>query len=101
MDRLTIPVSNRTRFAEDAPVAWTGGPPADEDALAVWQAITDDRVATYGAVVQRAGERLFRRDLERLGAAADIGFFQSFYRAHARDLVAALAGTVLRIGGGA
>jgi hypothetical protein len=31
--------------------------------------------------------------------SADVGFFRPFYDAHARRIVAALAGTQLRIGG--
>lgn len=98
MHRLTTPVSNRAPIADDAAVTWIGGPPAEEEARVVWQALADHPGAGYSALVDRVGERLFRRDLETLGAAADIGFFQPFYLAHARQLIAALDGTRLRIG---
>jgi len=98
MHRLTLPVSSQALVPDGAQVTWTGGPPPDEDALVVWQALNDDRVTTYAALVERAGERLFRRDLDALGAAADIGFLRSFYAAYARQVIAGLAGTLLRIG---
>jgi len=60
----------------DAPITWIGSPPDDEDARMVWQTVTREGVATYAALVDRVGERLFRRDLDSLGAVADIGFFQ-------------------------
>jgi hypothetical protein len=98
MHRLTTPVSNRAPIADDAAVTWIGGPPADEEAHVVWHALAAEHVRGYAALVERVGERLFRRDLETIGAAADIGFFRPFYLAHARQLVAALDGTLLRIG---
>src|SRR5262245_54866398 len=98
MHRLISPVSNRTSVPDDAPVAWIGGRPADDDALAVWQALNEDHVTTVAALVERTGDRLFRRDLDVIGGAADVGFFRPFYLAHARRIVATLAGTLLRIG---
>ncbi|TMQ21996.1 MAG: hypothetical protein E6K82_14025 [Candidatus Rokuibacteriota bacterium] len=47
------------------------------------------------------GDQMFRRDLQRLGAVADVAFFRSFYLAHARQLLGHLDGTVLQIRGGA
>ena len=101
MSRLVPPVSNRAPIADDAAVTWIGGTPADEEARVVWQAVTGEHVSRYAALVERVGERLFRRDLEEIGAAADIGFFRPFYRVHARRLIAALDGTLLRIGASA
>jgi hypothetical protein len=85
---------------DDASVAWTAERPDDEDALLVWEAVTRRRLTAYRAVVDWVGEQMFRRDLHRLGARADVGFFQPFYRAHARQLLALLDGLVLHIAGG-
>lgn len=98
MSRPVTLVSNRVPIADDAAVAWIGPAPADEESQVVWQALTGERVSRYGALVERVAERLFRRDLQTIGAAADIGFFRPFYVAHARGLVAALDGRLLRIG---
>ena len=100
MHRPSAPAATRAPVPAGAPITWIGGPPDDEDARMVWQTVTREAVTTYAALVDRVGERLFRRDLDSLGAAADIGFFRPFYLAHARALVAALDGTLLRIGGG-
>ena len=102
MQRETTFVSTRTAVppvAADVPIAWIGKPPADEEARELWATLTEERVGRYGAAVERVAERLFRRDLATLGAVADIGFFQPFYLAHARSLIAALDGTLVRIGG--
>jgi len=101
MHRLTSMVSNPAPVPADAPVTWTGEPPADEEARAIWEALEDAHALGYAALVERVGERLFRRDLETFGVSADVGFFRPFYLAHARRLIAALAGTRLRIGGSA
>jgi hypothetical protein len=98
MSRLIPPASARASATADAPVTWTGGPPSDDDALAVWHALHEDHATTYAALVERTGERLFRRDLAQFGAAADVGFFRPFYGALARQIIAALAGTILQIG---
>ena len=98
MHRQTILVSISAPIPADAPVTWIGQPPAEEEAHVVWEALDGEGATAYGALVERVGERLFRRDLESLGAAADIGFFRPFYLAHARGLISALAGTCLRIG---
>ena len=98
MHRHTTSVSQPRPVSARAPVTWIGAPPADEESRVVWQALAEDRVSDYAALVERVAERLFRRDLETVGAVADIGFFQPFYRAHARRLIAALDGTLLRIG---
>lgn len=100
MHRPSAPAATRAPVPADAPITWIGGPPDDEDARMVWETLTHERVARHGALVERVAERLFRRDLRSIGAVADIGFFRPFYVAHARALVAALDGTLLRIGGG-
>ena len=86
--------------AADTPVAWVGGPAIDDDAHVVWTAFAGRRFVSHGALVADVGDRLFRRDLRRIGGAADVGFFQSFYRAYARELVRRLDGRLLRIGDG-
>ena len=99
MFRLLPPVSERATIADDTPVTWTGGPPAGEDARVIWQTLQHHPSLMHGALVERVGEALFRHDLEAIGAAADIGFFRPFYLALARQRIAALDGTLLRIGG--
>ena len=90
--------STTTRpIAADALVIWIGDAPADEDERAVWLAVTTRAPARYADVVARAAERLFRRDLARLGMTADVGFFQPLYRAYAGELVGRLDGTHLRL----
>lgn len=90
-----------TSIAADTLVVWSGGPPDDDDdARLVWLAVTARSQARYGEVVEEAAEHLFSRDRARLGAAADIGFFRSFYRAYAREVVQRLTGTHLRLEGG-
>jgi hypothetical protein len=91
-------VARPGRELSDAPIAWIGGTPTDEDAGAVWETVTRRGITRYAAVVEDVGERLFRRDLARVGGAVDIGFFQPFYRAYARELLARLDGTLVRIG---
>ena len=87
-----------TPVPTDAPVVWIGGAAPDEDARVVWETLTHRGITRYAAVVDDVGERLFRRDLVRIGGAADIGFFQPFYRVYARELLAQLDGTFVRIG---
>jgi hypothetical protein len=89
------------RALPDTPVAWTGDRPADEDARLVWEALTRRRLTTYRSVVEWVGDQMFRRDVQRLGTVADVGFFRSFYLAHARQLLGRLDGSVLHILGGA
>ncbi len=84
-------------IAADTPLVWIGGPPADDDATLVWATVTARAPATYAVVIDETAERLFRRDLARLGASADLGFFQPFYRAYAREVVLRLEGAHLRI----
>jgi hypothetical protein len=84
----------------DTPVVWIGGGPTDDDARAVWESLTRRGSTSYAAAVDDVGERLFRRDLARVGGSADVGFFQTFYRAYARALLARLDGRVVRIGAG-
>jgi hypothetical protein len=98
MHRQLALASTRAPVPADAPITWIGSPPADEDARVVWDTLVHEGVTRHAALVDRVGERLFRRELRSLGAAADIGFFRPFYVAHARALVAALDGTALRIG---
>ncbi len=100
MHRLTTLVWSSVPIAAGAPVTWTGAAPADEEARVVWDAL-GGRTVGHAALIDQVGERLFRRDLDMLGAAADVGFFRPFYLAHARRIVAALAGTCLRVGAGA
>jgi hypothetical protein len=64
----------------------------------VWETVTRRGITRYAAVVADVSERLFRRDLARMGGAADLGFFQPFYRAYARELLDLLDGTHVRIG---
>ncbi|HET7343651.1 MAG TPA: hypothetical protein VFL90_19465 [Methylomirabilota bacterium] len=94
-------LSQATAVPDDASVAWTAERPSDEDAVLVWEAVTRRRLTAYGAVVDWVSEQMFRRDLHRLGARADAGFFEPFYRAHARQLLALLDGRVLQIASGA
>jgi hypothetical protein len=84
-------------IAADTPLVWIGGPPADDDARLVWVAVTARARASYAAVIDETAEHLFHRDLARLGGSADLGFFQPFYRAYAREVVLRLEGTHLRI----
>lgn len=84
--------------AADEPVLWIGGAPTDDDARVVWETLTRRGVARYADVVQEVSERLFRRDLGRVGGAGDIGFLQPFYRRYAREVLARLEGRLLRIG---
>ncbi len=86
--------------AADAPVVWMGGAPTDDDARAVWETLTRRRVTRYAEVIEDVSERLFRRDLDRVGGAGDIGFLQPFYRRYAREVLARLEGRLLRIGTG-
>jgi hypothetical protein len=81
----------------DARVVWVGGAPGDDDARTVWEALAGGRLAGYDAVVEDVAERLFRRDLARSGAVADLAFFQSFYRVYARQILQRLDGTDVRI----
>jgi hypothetical protein len=87
------------RALPDSPVTWTGDRPADEDARLVWEAVTRRRLTTYRSLVEWVGDQMFRRDAQRLGTIADIGFFRSFYLAHARQLVGQLDGRLLEIRG--
>jgi len=96
MQPLTMLVSSSAVIPPDAPVAWTGGPPGDDEARVVWESLRDN--PRYGTLVDRVAERLFRQDLAALGGSADVGFFRPLYVVHARRIIAALAGTLLRIG---
>jgi hypothetical protein len=87
-----------TPVLADVPIVWIGGAATDEDARVVCETLTHRGVTRYAAVVEDVGERLFRRDLARLGATLGIGFFQPFYRAYARELLGQLDGTFVRIG---
>jgi hypothetical protein len=84
-------------IAPEAVLVWTGGPPPDDDARLLHDLVTSRPRARHGEVIDEAAERLFRRDVARLGGAADIGFFQPFYRAYAQELVRRLTGDHLRI----
>ena len=84
-------------IAPDAVVTWIGGAPPDDDARLLHAVLTARPRAHHGEVITEAAERLFRRDLARLGGVADIGFLQPFYRAYAEELVRRLVGDHLRI----
>jgi len=86
-------------IAANTPVVWIGQSPAGDESQVVLESLAGGQPRAYGAVIEEVGERLFRRDLARLGAPADIGFFRPFYRAHARDLLQRLDGVQIRIGG--
>ena len=98
MHRHTTGVARPTPVPEHTPVAWIGAPPADEESRVVWESLKARPGIDHAALVERVAERLFRRDLDTVGAVADVGFFLPFYLAHARRLIAALDGTLLRIG---
>jgi hypothetical protein len=85
-------------IAADTRVVWIGGPPADDDARVLWEVLTAGGLTSYDAVVEAVSERLFRRDLERIGAAADVGFFRTFYCTYAREILRRLEGPHVRIG---
>lgn len=85
------------RISADTPLLWTGSPPADEDDRVVWAVVTARAPARYADVIAESAERLFLRDLARLGMTADIGFFQPLYRVYAREVVRRLEGTHLAI----
>jgi hypothetical protein len=86
-------------IAAETPVVWVGQSPADDESQVVLESLAGGKPRAYVAVIEEVSERLFRRDLARLGAPADIGFFRPFYRAHARDLLQRLDGLQIRIGG--
>jgi hypothetical protein len=86
-----------TRVPADASIVWIGGAATDEDARLVWETLTQRGVTRYAAVIADVAERLFRRDLARLGGVVDIGFFQPFYGAYARELLGQLDGSSVRI----
>ena len=88
----------RGALAADTRVAWIGGPPADDDARVLWEALTTGERTSFGGVIEAVSERLFRRDLERIGGVADVGFFRPFYRAYAREILRRLEGSQVRIG---
>jgi hypothetical protein len=87
-------------IAADAAVVWLGGAATDEDSQAVRDALAGSGPRPYRAVVREVGERVFRRDLARLGGLADVGFLQSFYQAHARSVLRRLDGSQVRIESG-
>ena len=84
-------------IAPDAVLVWIGGTPPDDDARLLHDVITGRQSARHGEVIGEAAERLFRRDVARLGGTADIGFFQPFYRAYAQELVRRLLVDHLRV----
>jgi hypothetical protein len=93
-------VARRREIDADESVMWIGDAPNEDDARAVWQTLTRRGITRYAEVVEDVAERLFRRDLQRLGGAGDIGFLQPFYRRYAREVLAHLEGRLLRIGPG-
>jgi hypothetical protein len=98
MFRPRPPALERASAAGAVLVTWTGDPPAGEDARVIWQTLGQHPGITHDALVERVAETLFRRDLEAFGAAADIGFLRPFYVALARERIAMLDGTLLRVG---
>jgi hypothetical protein len=91
------PAARSRPIAPDAVLAWIGGSPPDDDARLLHDVVSARPRARHDEVVAEAAGRLFRRDLARLGGAADIGFLQPFYRAYAQELVRRLVGDHLRI----
>ena len=91
------PAARTVVVAADTRVEWIGAAPSDADIHVVWEALADHRVARYGALIADVGERLFRRDLRRIGGAADVGFFRPLYQAYARELIGQLDGSQVRI----
>lgn len=86
-----------TRDAE--PVSWIGGPRgSDEEGELVRRAIVDRGLATYGPLVAHVAEQLFAQDNSHIGAAADLGFFRSWYLPLAQRLLERLQGTEVEIG---
>jgi hypothetical protein len=81
-------------------ITWIGGAaPAEDEARAVWEAITQRRLATDREVAAYVAELLFRRDLAAVGAESDIGYFQRYYDQLAWYIVTRLDGILVRIGG--
>jgi len=81
----------------DARVVWIGGRATDEDDRAVREALAEATPRPYRAVVDDVADRLFRRDLARLRAVADLGFFHAFYQAQARHVLERLDGVLIRV----
>jgi len=53
--------SKRRVLAADTRVAWIGGPPSDDDARVLWEALTARGLTGYDAVIEAVSERLFYR----------------------------------------
>ena len=77
-------------------VTWIGQPPSDEDGQLAWEICQSHSVMSHEALVEELAERLFRRDLARMGEAADIGLLASLYRGYAREVIHRLEGTHVR-----
>ena len=97
MHRHTTNGSDVVHEPGHASISWIGPAPADDDTRTVWDCFAAAPVVDHAWLVERVADRLFRRDLDTVGAVADVGFFRRFYLPHARRLIAALDGTLLRI----
>lgn len=87
------------RGEQDRRVAWIpGAVPDGEEAEAIHEAIARHHCHTYGEVVRRVGERLYRRDAAAGGWVEDIGFAYPSYLQHARRALDGLRGTMVEIG---
>jgi hypothetical protein len=91
------PAARSRTIAPDAVLVWIGDARPDDDARLLRDVVTSRPGGRYSEVIDEAAQRLFRRDLARLGGTADIGFLQPFYRAYAEELVRRLVGEHLRI----
>src|SRR5262249_45303828 len=74
-----VPAAQTPSFR--AHVAWIGPrPPAgDEERQAVYAAIVDRGLRTFGQIAAAVADDLFRRDFARCGWLADIGLFRAWY----------------------
>jgi hypothetical protein len=69
----------------------------DEERQAVYAAIVERGLRTYGQIAAAVGDDLFRRDFARCGWLADIGVFQAWYLSGAYRLLRRLDGSAISI----
>jgi hypothetical protein len=69
----------------------------DEEQEAVYAAIVERGLRTYGQIASAVADDLFRRDFARCGWLSDIGLFQAWYLSGAYRLLLRLDGTAVRI----
>ncbi len=82
------------RHRWEDPIVWTGSsPPHGEARQAVHDAIVHHHQSTFGAVAEYVAAELFRQDLERVGAEADIGYFRPLFLIMACRAIDSLVGT--------